>query len=93
MEQEAYLGVIPGLQCFSIVSLASAFGSGYEVIQAVIDDCQVRVEPALARDQVLGKGQIPVGNVKSGSVFSLFQHPIHSLQMLEKVAGQAGDAR
>ena len=46
----SYLGVVPGLQRFSIISLTGAFGCGYQVIQAVIDHRQIRVELALTRN-------------------------------------------
>lgn len=82
------------MQRFSIVSLAGALGLGNQLIQAVIDDQQVGIELALPRHKVLGKRQIPVGNVEGGSVLSLFQHPIHSLtgqNGLQHVANYAAD--
>lgn len=77
----AYLGVVPGLQGFSIIRLACVLGLRYQVIQTVIDDFQVGVELALAGNQVLGKGQVPVGDVERGSVLCFFKHTIHCLRL------------
>lgn len=77
----AYLGIVPSLQGLSIICLARILGLRYQVIQAVIDDFQVGVELALPGDQVLGKGQVPVGDVEGGPVLCLFQNTVHCLQL------------
>ena len=76
-----HLGVVPGLQGLSIICLPSVLGLSNEIIQAVIDDSQISVELALAWHQILGEGQVPIGDVECGSVLCLFQHPIDCLHL------------
>ena len=74
-----HLGVVPLLQRFQVLLLPRGPRLRNQLVQAVVDDGQLGVEGALAWEEVLGKGQIPVGQVKRGAVLGLLEHAIHRL--------------
>mmetsp|Transcript_20111 Transcript_20111/g.60708 ORF Transcript_20111/g.60708 Transcript_20111/m.60708 type:complete len:395 (+) Transcript_20111:1148-2332(+) len=84
----SHLGVVPLLESFQVLGLAALACQPDQLIQAVIDHHQVSPELALTWHHVPGKREVPVGDVKRGSVLGLLEQTIHGLDD----RGLGGDA-
>ena len=73
----ADFAIVASCQGIGVGQGAGGAGPVDEVVQAGIDDGQVSPEGALAGDEHVGQGQVPVRNVKGRSVFRLFEHAVN----------------